>query len=190
MQKEWLGKPALLLIDIQKGFDNLEYFGGERNNPDAEHNAGLILAYWRKNNWPLFHVQHCSVKPGSPLAEGHPGNEQKEEVKPIAGEPVIKKNVNSAFIGTDLKERLDALGTRTVVIVGLTTSYCVSTTTRMAANLGYTTVVVSDATAAFHLDGVNGESLSAQLIHDISLATLKGEFAEILSTKEILNSRS
>jgi nicotinamidase-related amidase len=189
MQKEWLDKPALLLIDIQKGFDDLEYNGGERNNPEAEHHAGQILEYWRKNKWPLFHVQHCSIVQGSPLAEGHPGNEHKEEVKPITGEPVIKKNVNSAFIGTDLKERLDTLGVRTVIIVGLTTPYCVSTTARMAGNLGYNTVVVSDATAAFRLNGLNGENIPAQVVHEISLATLNGEFAEVLSTAVILNSR-
>ena len=189
MQKEWLNTPALLLIDIQKGLDDLEFYGGERNNPEAEHNAGLILEYWRKNKWPLFHVQHCSVTPGSPLTEGLPGNEHKEEVKPLSGEPVIKKNVNSAFIGTDLKERLDAQGIHTVVIVGLTTQHCVSSTTHMAGNYGYDTVVVSDATAAFRSKGLNGEMIPAQLVHDVSLATLDMEFAEVLSTRDILGSR-
>lgn len=189
MHKEWPKAPALLLIDIQKGLDYLEYYGGERNNPIAEHNASLILEYWRKNKWPLFHVQHCSVTPGSPLAEGHPGNEHKEEVRPLPGEPVIKKNVNSAFIGTDLKKRLDAQGIRNVVIVGLTTQHCVSTTARMAGNYGYDTVVVSDATAAFRSKALNGEAIPAQLVHEVSLATLNGEFAEVLPTGDILGSR-
>jgi nicotinamidase-related amidase len=188
MQKKWLNNPALLLIDIQKGLDDLEYYGGERNNPEAERNAGLILEFWRKNKWPLFHVQHCSVTPGSPLTVGLPGNELKDEVKPLSGEPVIRKNVNSAFIGTDLKERLDAQGIQTVVIVGLTTQHCISSTTRMAGNFGYDTVVVSDATAAFRSSGLKGEVIPAQLVHDVSLATLNREFAEVLSTSDILNS--
>ncbi len=188
MQKEWLNTPALLLIDIQKGLDDLEFYGGERNNPEAERNAGLVLDHWRKNKWPLFHVKHCSVTPGSPLTEGLPGNEHKEEVKPLSGEPVLKKNVNSAFIGTDLKERLDASGVRTVVIVGLTTEHCVSTTARMAANLGYETIVVSDATAAFRSRGLNGEAIPAQLVYEVSLATLNGEFAELLLTRDVLQS--
>jgi nicotinamidase-related amidase len=189
MQIEWLDRPALLLIDIQKGLDDLEYYGGERNNPDAEQNASLILQYWRKNNWPLFHIQHCSVTKGSPLTEGLPGNEHKDEVKPLPGEPVIKKNVNSAFIGTDLKERLDNLGIRTLVIVGLTTQHCVSTSVRMAGNFGYDTKVIADATAAFRSESINGEPIPAQLVHDISLATLNREFAEELMTQDILNSR-
>jgi nicotinamidase-related amidase len=188
MKKKWLNAPALLLIDIQKGFDNLEYFGGERNNPQAEHNAGLILEFWRKNKWPLFHVRHNSLNPRSPLAEGQRGNDHREEVKPLPGEPVITKSVNSAFIGTDLKERMDALGIRNVVIVGLTTQHCVSTTTRMAGNFGYDTIVVADATAAFRSKGLDGKTFSAQQVHDISLATLNGEFAEVLYTEDVLRS--
>lgn len=189
MEKEWSNIPALILVDIQKGLDELDFYGGERNNPGAEQNAGRILEYWRTNKWPLFHIQHCSVTPGSPLTEGLPGNAIKDEVKPATGEPVIKKNVNSAFIGTDLKERLDAQGIRTVVIVGLTIEHCVSTTVRMARNYGFDTVLVSDATAGFRSKGLNGESIPAQLVYDVSLATLNGEFAEVLVTREILSSR-
>lgn len=189
MEKEWSDVPALLLVDIQKGLDELDFYGGERNNPAAEQNAGRILEYWRKNKWPLFHIQHCSVTPGSPLTEGLPGHAIKEEVKPMPGEPVIRKNVNSAFIGTDLKERLDALGIRTVVIVGLTIEHCVSTTVRMASNYGYETVLVPDATAAFRSIGLTGEAVPAQLVYDISLATLNREFANMLATGEILASR-
>jgi nicotinamidase-related amidase len=190
MQKEWKNIPALLLIDIQKGLDELEFYGGERNNPQAEQNAGQILAYWRKNKWPLFHIQHCSVTPGSPLTAGLPGNEIKEEVKPLPGEPVFRKNVNSAFIGTNLRETLNTQGIQTLVIVGLTLEHCVSTTARMASNYGFETILVSDATAAFRSRGLNGESIPAQQVYDVSLATLNREFAEVLPTRDILTSRS
>ena len=125
-------RPALILIDIQKGFENLEYWGEERNNSDAENNAGELLEIWRKNQLPIFHIKHCSSSPGSLLNESNEGNEFKEIVKPISGETIIKKNVNSAFIGTNLKEQLDNNKITKLVIVGLTTDHCVSTTTRMA----------------------------------------------------------
>ena len=187
-KEQLLDEPALILIDIQKGFSQLDAFGGERNNPEAEENARLLLEHWRKNEWPLFHIQHCSLKPGSVLADGQPGNAFKDEVRPLPGEPVIRKNVNSAFIGTDLKDRLDDRGIHTIVIAGLITQHCISTTARMAGNYGYKTFVVSDATAAFSSKGLHGESYSAELVHQVSLATINREFATVLETKEVLES--
>lgn len=175
-------RPALILIDIQKAFDNLEHWGGQRNNPDAENNASELLKLWRNNHLPIFHIKHCSTIPTSLLNETHSGNEFKEIVRPIDGEPVIKKNVNSAFIGTDLKERLDIENISKLVIVGLTTDHCVSTTTRMAGNFGYDTFLVSDATATFNKKGVDGQNYAAELIHETALASLNEEFATIITT--------
>ena len=100
-----LNKPVLILIDIQKAFDNVEYWGGQRNNINAEHNASELLAIWRANNLPIFHVKHCSANPNSLLNETNEGNGFKDSVMPINGEQIIKKNLNSAFIGTNLKEQ-------------------------------------------------------------------------------------
>jgi nicotinamidase-related amidase len=107
-------------------------------------------------------------------------------VAPRTGEPVIKKNANSAFIGTDLEKQLHDLGNRTVVIVGLTTDHCVSTTARMAANLGFETYVVSDATATFDRDALGGRHFDAEEVHAVSLASLDGEFAKVVATADIL----
>ena len=175
-------RPALILIDIQKGFDNVEYWGGQRNNLDAENNAGELLELWRKNQLPIFHIQHCSSTPTSLLNETNEGNEFKDIVKPVSGEPIIKKNVNSAFIGTDLKERLDNEKITKLIIVGLTTDHCVSTTTRMAGNFGFDTFLVSDATAPFNKKGLDGQTFSAELIHETALASLNGEFATVVTT--------
>ena len=175
-------RPALILIDIQKGFDNIEYWGGQRNNPNAEENASEFLRLWRENNLPLFHIKQCSSNPASLLHESNAGNEFKDLVKSINNEPVIKKNVNSAFIGTDLKEQLDNAGITKLVIVGLTTDHCVSTTTRMASNFGFDTLLVSDATATFNKKGLEGQNFSAELIHETALASLNGEFATIVTT--------
>src|ERR1700754_3601035 len=100
--------PALILVDLQQGFEDIEYWGGQRNNPDAELRASELLQLWREQGLPLFHIQHCSTTSTSPLHPTHPGNRFIELVAPATGEPVIKKNVNSAFIGTDLQARLDA----------------------------------------------------------------------------------
>lgn len=175
-------KPALILIDIQKAFDNIKYWGGQRNNQYAENNASELLTLWRKNNLPVFHIKHCSSNPASLLNETNEGNQFMDIVKPINGEPIIRKNVNSGFIGTDLKEQLDIANISKLVVVGLTTDHCVSTTTRMAGNLGYNTFLVSDATATFNKKGVNGQNFSAELIHETALASLNEEFATIITT--------
>ena len=146
---------ALIIIDVQKGFD--EPVWGERNNPQAEDNIVKLLDAWRKKERPIFHIQHMSLSPTSPLNPNHPGNAIKDALQPRAGEPLIQKTVNSVF-----------------------------RTTRMAGNLGFETYLVSDATAAFELTGHDGRKCSAQEIHDVTLATLNGEFATVVETKELL----
>ena len=180
------GAPALVLVDIQEGFDDLEYWGGGRNNLQAEENGGRILQYFRERKWPVFHIQHCSPNAGCPLEAVHPGNKIKLVVASEAGEAVITKNVNSSFIGTDLKERLEQAGLKTLVVVGLTTDHCVSTTVRMAGNYGFRTFVVEDATATFDKLGPDGERYEAQLIHDTALASLHNEFATVVKTEEVV----
>ena len=179
-------KPALLLVDIQKGFDDIDYWGGERNNPDAEKHMEQLLKYWREYNLPVFHIKHCSTNPSSPLVKGKPGNEFQDFIVPQNNEPVIEKDVNSAFIGTNLKEQLEGKKINTLVIVGLTTDHCISTTTRMAGNLGFTTYLVEDAVATFNKTGINEKNYSAQLIHDTAIASLKDEFAIIVSTSFLI----
>jgi len=177
-----LDNPALILIDIQKGFLDVAYWGGDRNNTNAEQKAGELLEIWRTKKLPIFHVKHCSSNPNSILNESNPGNEFQDVVKPLEGETIIKKNVNSSFIGTNLKELIDNAKITNLVIVGLTTDHCVSTTTRMAGNFGYNVYLVSDATATFNKKGINGEVFSAELIHQTALASLNEEFAQVVTS--------
>lgn len=177
-------KTALIIIDVQKGFDDPIW--GKRNNPKAEQNIKKLLEVWRTEHRPIFHIKHMSKNAKSPLNPNHSGNQIKEEVWPQKIETVIEKNVNSAFIGTDLEERLRKEKIQTVIITGLTTDHCVSTTARMAGNLGFTTFVVADGTATFNRIGYDGKEYSAELIHETTLASLNNEFAEVIDTESIL----
>jgi len=176
--------PALLLIDIQQGLDDPRY--GARNNPDAERRIAELLKTWRARSLPVVHVQHMSVEPTSPLRSSEPGNVFKPEARPLVGEPVFQKNVNSAFIGTELEAHLRERGIDSLVMIGITTDHCVSTTARMGANLGFNVVVVSDATATFERRGPDGKHYSAEVIHGAELASLHGEFATVKTTAEVL----
>ena len=177
-------KTALIIIDVQKGFDDPIW--GKRNNPKAEQNIKKLLEVWRTEHRPIFHIKHMSKNAKSPLNPNHSGNQIKEEVWPQKIETVIEKNVNSAIIWTDLEERLRKEKIQTVIITGLTTDHCVSTTARMAGNLGFTTFVVADGTATFNRIGYDGKEYSAELIHETTLASLNNEFAEVIDTESIL----
>jgi nicotinamidase-related amidase len=180
-------KPALILVDVQKAFLDDEYWGGNRNNKDAELICGKILNKWRELNLPVFHIRHSSTNINSKLNKSNKGFEFNENVIPSEKEPVITKNVNSAFIGTNLKEQLDRSGIHTLVIVGITTNHCVSTTTRMAGNFGYETYLISDATAAFDRVGIKGEKYDSETIHLTTLASLNGEFATVWDSEQLMD---
>ena len=99
----------------------------------------------------------------------------------MPGEPVVEKRTNSAFVNTGLEERLRAEGSGQVVVAGLTTDHCCSTTARNASDLGFETWFVADATATHARSGFDAETM-----HRTALASLGGEFAEIVTTADAI----
>jgi nicotinamidase-related amidase len=179
-------KTALIIIDVQDGLDDPRL--GKRNNPEAERNMARLLAEWRRRGRPVFHVQHMSINPNSTLRPDQPGNAIKRIVAPQGDEPVLQKSSSSAFIGTDLEKRLREADIQTVVMVGLTTEHCVSTSARMAGDLGFKTLVVADATACHEHQGYDGVHYPAETVHANALVSLQDEFATILKTDQVLDS--
>jgi nicotinamidase-related amidase len=180
-----LTNAALVLVDFQRGFDDPVW--GERNNPTAEQQAADLLEAFRESGRPVFHIHHHSTEADSPLrpdADGGQAVEPKPNCAPQTSEPVLIKRVNSAFIGTDLEVRLHRKNIETIVLVGLTTDHCVSTTARMAENIGFTVVVVRDATATFDRR-LDEERFDAEMSHQVALAHLAGEFASIRTAGEV-----
>src|SRR5262249_45924597 len=159
---------ALLIIDVQKGFDAREW--GRRNNPQMEERIAVLLDAFRARGRRIFHAKHMSASPDSPLAPGRPGNAFKREALPRGEEQVIEKSVHSCFIGTPLEAELRRSGCDPLVIAGMTTNHCVSTTVRMAANLGFRAILVSDATATFDRVGPDGVTYEAERIQSHTLA--------------------
>lgn len=169
---------------MQIGFDSP--YWGTRNNPNLEKNVKKILEHWRKQSLPVIHIKHCSTEEASSLREDNAGNEFKAECKPLENEIIFKKSVNSAFIGTSLEQHLKENNFHKLTIVGLTTDHCISTTTRMAGNLGFDVTLISDATATFDRAGPNNTHYSADEIHNIHLASLDREFCEVVTTQELI----
>lgn len=184
-QNQALAQAALLIIDVQQGLDDPQW--GPRNNPQAEQHIAQLIARWREMKRPLLHVQHASTSPTSPLRPELPGFAIKPEATPLPDEPLFQKSVNSAFIDTAVEAYLRERGLDTLLIVGLTTDHCVSTSVRMAGNLGFTVFLAGDATATFACTGPDGRQYSADAMHDIHLASLHGEFCTVISTEEAIN---
>lgn len=120
---------VLLAVDMQCAFDNPPW--PRRWNKDLDRNGQLLLAAWRRSASPIIHVRHDSVDPASTLRPGLPGHGFREGFSPLSGEALVCKSVNSAFIGTDLDLRLRRLGAQHLVVFGISTDMCVSTTIRM-----------------------------------------------------------
>ena len=179
--------PALLLVDIQKAFLEKDYPGLIRNNENAEFICGKILKKWRTLDLPIIHVRHSSTNPESKLHKSRPGFEFNDYVTPLETEMVLTKEVNSAFIGTNLENILIKSHIDTLVIVGMTTNHCISTTVRMSGNLGFDTYLISDSTACYNTKGLNGEIIPCNTIYNSALASLQEEFATVIDSKELFD---
>lgn len=180
------GRPALIVIDVQRGFDDEQYWG-ERDNPDCEQNIEALIEHWRARAWPLVFVQHDSEDPLSPLSPTSPGHEFQDVV---TGTPdlLVRKSVNSAFYGApDLDAWLRSESIDEVVICGITTNHCCETTARMAGNLGYRTYFALDATHTFARTAPDGSRIPAETISAVTAANLHGEFATVVSTRTIVS---
>ena len=179
-----LDRIALLVVDVQLGFDDSSYWG-PRNNPGCEANVAELIAAWRAAGRPVVFVRHDSDEPHSPLRPGEPGNAFKPA---LDGEPdlLVTKRVNSAFHGDpDLAAWLRERGLDGIAICGITTNHCCETTARVGGNLGFDVLFVLDATHTFDRRGPDGTWMSADELARATATSLHGEFATVVSTAGI-----
>lgn len=189
MIRRYTTDTALLLIDVQQGVNDLQHWGGRtgrRNNPQAEDRIEQLLAAFRLAALPVIYTQHDSRQAVSPLKLSLPGGAFIDALRPRDGELIIRKDVNSGFIGTSLELELRRRGITRLVVAGFFTNHCVETTVRMAGNLGFDTYLVHDACATSNQVGVNGVDYDPQLIHDISVTSMNGEFCTALDHRQAI----
>lgn len=188
---------ALVVIDVQQGFEEVEYWG-VRNNPEADGNIAALIDAWQTSGRPVVFTRHDSTTPDSPLRPGYAGNGFKDYVerrrgKGAAGsELTVVKSVNSAFYGApDLGAWLTAAGIGQLVMAGIQTNMCVETTTRMAGNLGYEVFFALDATYTFGQEGPWGWELTARELARATAVSLHGGgFAKVVTTEEVVKAAS
>ncbi|MEU3654541.1 cysteine hydrolase family protein [Streptomyces sp. NPDC032161] len=183
---------ALVVVDVQEGFEDAAYWG-PRNNPGADRNIAGLIDAWQASGRPVVFVRHDSSEPDSPLRADRPGNGFKKYVEERRGkgsgpELLLTKSVNSAFYGTPaLGEWLDRGGVRQIVVAGIQTNMCAETTARMGGNLGYEVFFALDATYTFDLVGPWGWRLGAdELVRATAVSLHGGGFAEVVRSAELI----
>lgn len=182
----WKGATALIVVDVQKGFDDTAYWG-DRNNPDCELNVGRLISAWRDHGWPVVFVRHDSTTVGSPLEVGTPGNAFKDV---ITGSPdlLVSKSVHSAFHGTpDLGEWLREHEVAGIAVCGIQTNMCCQTTARVGSDLGFELLFVLDATHTFDISGANHQVYRAREIARYTALNIEADFGSVVSTTELLD---
>ncbi len=180
-----LDRLALIVVDVQRGFDDTEYWG-PRNNPRCEDNIAALLTAWRDKHRPVVFVRHDSAGASSPLRPGQDGN----DFKPIVtGDPdlLVTKHVNSAFHGQpDLDGWLRQRQLDDFIVCGITTNHCCETTARVGGNLGHQVLFALDATHTFDRPAPDGSIITADELARVTATNLHGEFATVVSTAQLL----
>ena len=175
---------ALIVIDMQDGINHPKL--GRRNNPQAERRMLALLAAWRGALRPVIHVRHFSRSPESVFWPQQPGVEYQTAFEPWDGEQELSKQVPDAFCHSFLEAWLRADGISQVVIVGVVTNNSIESTARAGGNLGFEVIVPHDACFTFDQSDFFGTPRSAEEVHAMSLANLHGEYAQVVSTDEVL----
>ena len=189
MIRQFDSSTALLLIDVQNGVNDLVYYGGptgRRNNLDAEDKQRQLLDTWRATGRTVAFTRHDSREKNSPLKLSLSTGRQLPGLDVGDEDIVVTKDVNSGFIGTSLEVDLRRAAVDRLVVAGFFTNMCIETTVRMAGNLGFDTYLVHDGCATTNRLGLDGTDHEPQLVHDMAVANLHGEFCTAISTYDAL----
>lgn len=173
---------ALAVIDVQLAIDDPRW--GPRNNPAAEAVIAELLGAWRAHNQPIFHVRHDSTDPSSPYRPDLATNAFKPQAMPLAGETIVAKQTNSAFIGTDFADLIRSCGADGIVYAGVLTNNSLEATVRTSGNLGFRSYVVADACWSVDTTDLNGKVWPAADVHALALANMHNEYATVVTSAQ------
>lgn len=180
--------PALLIVDMQNDF--IHFKNSPVYVPPAKKVIPKIvklLTACRKKKIPIVYAVTSHKKDRSNWAlrdkeynnayciENTPGAKITPEINPQKKEYIIKKRRYSAFFKTSLDRLLKRLKVKRLIVCGVTTSCCVSSTVRDAYFRDYEMVVVSDAVSATHRD-----------LHRAALKYFRENIGLVLKTNEVI----
>lgn len=178
-------RTALLVIDLQMEFTRRTEAGLPRSNPEAEARVAEVLALFRARGLPVIHVHHDDPNPASGFRLAIPGGQVMPCAEPLPGEAVVVKHGSSAFIGTGLEDQLRASGITRLVVIGAAVNYCVASTVRMAADLGFKVQLLQDAVFGFGVTGPDGVAHDPDVVLSVTLGTLGAGFARVIPSADL-----
>ncbi|MDB0065081.1 isochorismatase family protein [Oceanospirillaceae bacterium] len=179
-------KTALLVIDVQMAFVQDDANGASRSNPSASDNIATLLSEFRQRGDKVIHIHHHGQDPSDPFNPNAPGSAVQAFAAPLESEDLVIKLGGSGFVGTSLESILREAKIERLVVCGATANHCAESTTRSASDLGFDTYYVADGVWAYSVTGPDGIEHSADQVHSVTLSTLHGEFATVISTLEVL----
>ena len=176
-------RTALLIIDMQEEMAARTLAGRDRANPEAEAHIADLLTLFRARGLPVIHVHHH--EPGTPFALGAPGAAPMDCARPAPGEKIFHKSTSSALSGTGLDAHLRREGIGRIVLVGAVAAFCVTSTTRMASDLGFQVVLPGDALVGFDIPAHDGGRIDAATVLRVTLSLLGADFARLVTTDQV-----
>ncbi len=160
-------KPALLIIDIQNEFFNLNQACSDSLKSAIEYiNAAIDL--FRKRNLPIVVIQHKSEEDN--LIPGKPGFDVPERVKLEPQDIRITKTYSNSFTKTGLAEKLREIGVDTVIVTGFSAEFCVLSTYKGAQDFDFTPIILKSSIASDNAEHIR---FVEEITETISYGALK-----------------
>ncbi|EEA93839.1 cysteine hydrolase family protein [Pseudovibrio sp. JE062] len=159
---------ALIIIDVQKLLFDAEPQPFERTETITRINS--LSAKARKAGVPVIVIQH--ERENHPLAYGAEGWELPDDLVVAESDLKVRKTAPDSFYKTNLKDLLDERGITDLTICGFASEFCVDTTFRRAASLGYNLRLVNDAHTTHDKDHATGKQIREH--HNNTLIYLGG----------------
>ncbi|MCU6278576.1 cysteine hydrolase family protein [Enterobacter quasiroggenkampii] len=185
---------ALIVVDIQNEYYAGQNFRGRMVIPDGENvllNSKKLVNYAHQKGMPVYFVRHITKNDSQQndtalFAENSVFAQFHKDLQPTAQDSIITKETPSSFVGTDLDAQLKKKGIKKIVVAGLMTHMCISSTARDAVPLGYSVIIPEDATGTRDLDDGKGGVVDHNTLQRAALAGVADVFAEIMTTDQVM----
>ncbi len=193
-------RTAMIVVDMQNDFVANGAALQSRQAHDMVPRLAETLKFCREQGMPVIYTAHVHRRGGcdmgrfrdlyppiansASLVDDTDGADIYPDLKPQAGEIVVKKHRYSGFFGTDLNIILQGYGVDSVVVTGTTTENCCHATARDAMFHNYRVAFLSDATGTFDYPDMGYGAMSAEDVHRATLRILAFSTAHVMTAAE------